>query len=67
MTAVESFASFTIDAAYAGHQENLIGSLETGKLADFILIEQDIFANSPTEIWKTEVAETWLNGLLIKE
>ncbi len=67
MTAVEAFASFTIDAAYSGHHENLIGTLEAGKLADFILIEQDIFANAPTEIWKTEVAETWVNGLMIKE
>ena len=67
MTAVEALASFTIDAAYSGHHENSIGTLEPGKLADFILIEQDIFANAPAEIWKTEVAETWVNGLLIKE
>lgn len=62
MTPEEALISFTLDAAYAAHQENILGSLEAGKLADFILIEQDIFAVDPSEIWKTEVAETWVGG-----
>ncbi len=67
MTPAEAFASFTIDAAYAGHQESLLGTLERGKAADFILLEQDIFANEPSEIWKTTVLETWVNGVRITE
>jgi len=66
MTVEEAFASFTLDAAYAGHQEGLIGSLEAGKLADFILLDQDIFNIAPSEIWKTEVLETWVSGELIQ-
>ncbi|MFT4862043.1 MAG: putative amidohydrolase YtcJ [Pseudohongiellaceae bacterium] len=62
MTTEEAFASFTIDAAYAGHQELLLGTLEAGKKADFILLDQDIFAISPTQIWKTQVLETWVEG-----
>ena len=62
MTTEEAFASFTIDAAYAGHQETLLGTLESGKKADFILLDQDIFEISPTEIWKTQVLKTWVNG-----
>ena len=65
MTTAEAFASFTLDAAYAGHQENLTGSLEPGKAADFILIDQDIFSDSPTEIWKATVSSTWVNGVRI--
>ncbi len=62
MTATEAFASFTVDAAYAGHQENELGTLTPGKAADFILVEQDIFAEAPAEIWRATVTETWVNG-----
>jgi len=62
MTAVEAFASFTIDAAYSGHQENLLGTLEPGKKADFIILDRDIFAIDESEIWKIEVEQTWVNG-----
>lgn len=65
MTLVEALASFTIDAAYAGHQEDDLGSLEAGKKADFIILDRDIFAVSPTELWQTQVHETWVNGVKI--
>lgn len=62
MTLEEAFASFTIDAAYAGHQEDLLGSLEPGKKADFIFLDRDIFEIPANELWQTEVLETWVNG-----
>ncbi|MDO9521247.1 MAG: amidohydrolase family protein [Pseudohongiella sp.] len=65
MTHEEALLSFTLDAAFAAHQENELGTLEPGKKADFILIEQDIFEIEPTEIWKTEVAATWVGGRLV--
>ena len=67
MTVKEAFASFTIDAAYAGHQEDLIGSLETGKKADFIFLDRDIFTIPEGEIWKTQATETWVNGIKVSE
>lgn len=54
--------SFTIDAAYAGHQEDILGSLEAGKWADFILIDRDIMQVPEQEIWQTKVLETWVAG-----
>lgn len=62
LTPVEAFSSFTLDAAYAGHQENIIGSLAEGKKADFILIKEDLFSQEVSEIWKNTVLATWVNG-----
>lgn len=67
MTLDEALTSFTLDAAYAAHQENILGSLEPGRLADFILVEQDIFGIDPTQLWQVEVLETWVGGRKIIE
>lgn len=58
----QAFKGFTIDSAYAAHQEDVLGGLTVGKWADFILIDQNIFAISPQQIWRTKVLETWLAG-----
>jgi predicted amidohydrolase YtcJ len=62
MTREQAFRSFTLDAAYAAHQEDLLGSLEPGKWADFILIDRDFFEIPDIEIWQIEILETWLAG-----
>jgi predicted amidohydrolase YtcJ len=62
MTRVEAFRAFTLDAAYAQHQERTIGSLESGKWADFILVDRDLFNAPASQIWKTKVLQTWLAG-----
>jgi len=62
MTLFEAFRAFTLDAAYAAHQEATQGSIEPGKWADFILVDQDIFAVSPADIWRTRVLQTWVGG-----
>jgi predicted amidohydrolase YtcJ len=61
MSLKEAFRCFTLDAAYAGHQEKrwLAGA---GKWADFIVIDQDLFKMSPYDIHKTGVLQTWVAG-----
>jgi predicted amidohydrolase YtcJ len=58
----QAFRAFTLDAAYAAHQEQVLGGLTPGKWADFILVDQDIFKIPAQDIWKTKVAETWIGG-----
>ncbi len=62
MTLLQAFRAFTLDAAYAQHQEKDIGSLEPGKWADFILIDRDLFKIAPADIWKIRVEQTWVAG-----
>lgn len=62
LTLLQAFKGFTIDAAYAAHQEDMLGGLTEGKWADFILIDQNIFEIQPQQIWRTKVEETWIAG-----
>ncbi|MES2150825.1 MAG: amidohydrolase [Pseudomonadota bacterium] len=62
MTLTEALRCFTLDAAWAGHQERDLGSLEVGKRADFIIIDQDLFQVAPAAIYKTGVLQTWVGG-----
>ncbi|MEO9944278.1 amidohydrolase [Paraglaciecola sp.] len=62
VTVIQAFRGFTLDAAYAAHQEAILGGLTPGKWADFILVDLDIFTVSPKDIWKTQVLETWIAG-----
>ena len=62
MSRIEALRAFTLDAAYSAHQEEIIGTLEPGKWADFILIDRDFFEIDASQIWQTEVLETWVAG-----
>lgn len=62
MSRIEALRAFTLDAAFAAHQEDVLGILEPGKWADFILIDRDYFEVPASEIWETEVLETWVRG-----
>ncbi len=62
MTLVEALNTFTNAAAYAAHQESLVGQLKAGMKADFILVDKNIFKVSPSILWQTQVNQTWVDG-----
>lgn len=64
LTAAQALTSFTLNAAYAAHQEKTLGSLEPGKWADFILVDRDVINGKAEDIWKTQVQQTWIAGQL---
>jgi len=63
---VESLVrGFTIDAAYQLHMEDQIGSIEVGKKADLVVLDQDIFEVDPYAIHATEVLLTIMDGQVV--
>jgi predicted amidohydrolase YtcJ len=56
---------FTIDAAYQLRMEDEIGSIEVGKRADLVVLDQDIFSIDPYTIHKTNVLLTLLGGDIV--
>lgn len=52
----------TIDAAWQCHSDHEVGSLEVGKFADFVVLEQDPLAVSPDRLQDIEIQQTWVNG-----
>lgn len=62
LTRAEALHSFTLAAAYAGHEDDRLGSLEPGKWADFIVIDRDYFTIPASEIDDIVVLETWVGG-----
>ncbi len=65
ITPVQALRSFTLNGAYAAHQEKILGSLEKGKWADFILVNKDVLNGNTKETWKTKVLQTWIAGELV--
>jgi len=62
MTREEALRSFTTWAAWAAFEEDLKGSIEPGKLADFVLIDRDVMTCPADEIKDVQVLQTVLGG-----
>lgn len=62
MSREQTLRSFTLDAAYAAHMDDTTGSLEAGKWADFVLMDEDFFTIPRENIHAMQVNETWVGG-----
>ncbi len=62
ISVADALRSITIDAAYQLQEENIKGSLKTGKLADMVILDQDPLTIDPKEIRSIQVLETIKEG-----
>jgi hypothetical protein len=65
ITVEEAVRAYTIGSAYAEFQENAKGSLAVGKLADFVILSDDIFTINPVEIRNAKVLTTVTDGKIV--
>ena len=62
MTRIEALESYTINGAYAAFEEDIKGSIEIGKLADFTVLDQDILTTDEDKILNTKILMTIIGG-----
>ncbi len=65
MTREEALRSYTIDAAFGAFEENIKGSIEVGKLADFTIFSKDLMRVPESEILSTQVSMTIVGGKVV--
>jgi predicted amidohydrolase YtcJ len=65
LTVEETVRGYTLGAAYAGRREKTEGSIEPGKLADLIIVSQNIFEIDPHRIGETKVLTTLVGGRVV--
>jgi len=61
----ETVKAFTWGSAYAEYQDNVKGTLGTGKLADFVILSDDIFSIDPVKIRDVTVVTTIVDGKVV--
>lgn len=64
---LDSLQMYTMNGAYIGFEEHKKGSIEAGKLADFIVIDRDVLTVPTDEIKDVKVLKTFVDGKLIYE
>ena len=65
VTVAEAVHAYTVAAAYASGEEHKKGSIEPGKLADFVVLSEDVFTVAPEAIGEIQVEMTILGGDVI--
>ena len=65
LTPQDALRGMTIWGAYANFEEKEKGSIEVGKVADFVILDRDILRAKPTRILKARVVATLMNGEIV--
>ncbi len=62
ITVEEALKAYTVAGAYSSFEEDIKGSLEPGKLADFVILDQDLRKIDPADIRKVNILATYVGG-----
>ena len=62
---MDAIRAFTIDAAYLEFEEDIKGSIEPGKLADFVVLDRDVLTCPKEDIKDIQVLATYLGGKVV--
>ena len=65
LTIEEAIQAYTLNTAYAGYEENLKGSLTVGKLADFVVLSDNLLTMNPDDIKDVTVRTTVVGGKVV--
>lgn len=65
MSREQALRSYTLDAAYGAFEESMKGSLEVGKVADFVVFDRNIMEIPEAEILQTQVFLTVMDGAIV--
>lgn len=65
LTLAEAIRGFSLDAAFAAFQETSRGTIEPGRLADFTIVEGDLYAAPPSDLHRTKVRHTVVAGEIV--
>ena len=65
LSLAEAVEAYTMGSAYAEFQEKDKGSITPGKLADMVLLSDDVFAIDPVKIREVKILTTWVGGQIV--
>ncbi len=65
LTREEALKAMTIWAAYGAFAEDETGSIEKGKYADFVILNEDLMTMPEEKLWQAKVQFTFVNGEMV--
>ena len=62
VTVAQALHAYTAENAYAGFQDDRLGTLQVGKIADLVVLDRDVLGEDPAGIASTKVLRTIVDG-----
>ncbi|WP_329481712.1 amidohydrolase family protein [Kribbella sp. NBC_01484] len=65
ITIDEALRAYTANPAFSSHEEDVKGTITPGKLADLVVLSEDIRGDDPSVLLRARVEQTYLGGRLV--